>query len=190
MDLSLFGKFENIFKYIFSSFLSIEMFMLSLLLFLILTINLKRNNYMIQMIAIGVYVGFIIGILISYTTYVKSCIHSFVKLIMNYIYFPSTVIYFFIILFVTVMSLYTVFSKKLSFFKKVFNYSVFSLLYFFFMSFIALATYDNVDLLDINKLYSNDTILSFVQISNFLLVVWLIFTGFYNLYWYLKKKFN
>ena len=112
MNLSLIEKFGVIFKYIFSSFLSIEMFVLSLLLFVILIVNLKKNNELVQMIAIGIYIGFIIGILISYNTYVTTCINSFVKAIMNYVYFPSTIVYFFIIIFVTVMILYTLFSKK------------------------------------------------------------------------------
>ena len=147
-------------------------------------------NVIIQMIAIGIYLGFVIGIVISYATYVQECIDSFVKLIMNYIYFPSTVVYFFIIVFVTGMMIYTLFSKKLTNFKKIVNYSFFSILYFFFMSFIALATYDAVDLLDITKLYENETILSLVQISNFILVIWIIFTGFYWFYKYLKKRFD
>ena len=190
MNLSLLEKFGVIFKYIFSSFLSIEMFILSLLLFCILIINLKRNNYVVQMVAIGIYIGFIIGILISYSTYVKTCVDSFVKAILNYIYFPSTIVYFFIILFVTVMILWTLFSKKISQFKKVVNYLFFSILYFFFMSFIALATYDAVDLVDTSKLYQNETILCFVQISNFILLIWFLFTGFYWLYFYLKKRFD
>lgn len=190
MNLSLFGKLEIIFRYIFSSFLSIEMFILSFLLFWILIVNLKRNNRLVQMVAIGIYIGFVIGIFISYTAYVKTCINSFVKAFMNYVYFPSTIAYFFIMLFVTIMILYTLFSKKLSIFKKKVNYFFFSILYFFFMSFIALAAYDNVDLLDITKLYENDTILSFVQISNLLLVLWILFTAFYWLFRYLKKKYD
>ena len=114
MNLSLLEKFGIIFKYIFSSFLSIEMFVLSLLLFIILIVNLKKDNELVQMIAIGIYIGFIIGIVISYSTYVKTCVNSFVKAIMNYVYFPSTIVYFFIIIFVTVMILYTLFSKKLT----------------------------------------------------------------------------
>ncbi len=190
MDLSLFEKFGILFRYIFSSFLSIEMFLLSLLLFMILVVNLRRNNHLVQMIAIGIYIGFVIGILISYSTYVKSCMDSFVKAIMNYIYFPSTIVYFFIILFVTVMILWTLFSKKMSQFKKIVNYLFFSILYFFFMSFVALAAYDMVDLLDIAKLYQNETILCLVQISNFILLIWLLFTGFYYLFFYFKKKFD
>ena len=190
MNLSLLGKIGTIFHYIFSSFLSIEMFILSLLLFVILVVNLKRNNRLVQMIAIGVYMGFVIGIFISYTTYVQSCIDSFVKAIMNYIYFPSTIAYFFIILFVTIMILNTLFKKNISFFKKVFNYLFFSILYFFFMSFIALAAYDGADLLDLSVLYQNDTILSLVQVSNFILLIWLLYTGFYWLFIYFKKKYD
>ena len=66
----------------------------------------------------------------------------------------------------------------------------FSILYFFFMSFIALAAYDSVDLVDISKLYQNETILSLVQISNFILILWLLFTGFYHLFRYFKKKYD
>ncbi len=190
MDLSLFGKFATIGKFLFSSFLSIEMLVLSLLLLIILIVNNKKKNHVIQMVAIGIYIGFVIGIFISYTTYVKTCIDSFFKEIMNYIYFPSTIVYFFIIIFVTVMILITLFSKKITNFKKVFNYVVFSILYFFFMSFIALATYDMVDLMDLSLLYENDTILSLVQISNFILVLWFVFTGFYYLFLYFKRKYD
>ena len=78
MNLSLFEKFSLVFKYLFSSFFSIEMFILTLLLFVILVFNLKKDNRIIQMITVGVYIGFIIGVFISYTTYVRTCIDSFV----------------------------------------------------------------------------------------------------------------
>ena len=190
MNLSFIEKLKMVFQYTFSSFLSIEMFLLSLLLFFILIVNLKRNNKFIQMAAIGIYLGFVIGIIISYTTYVQTCVDSFSKLIMNYIYFPSPIVYFFIIVFISIMIIWTLFTKKLTTFKKIVNYFFFSILYFFFMSFIALATCDGVDLLDVAKLYQNDTILSFVQISNFVLLVWFVFTGFYWLYCYFRRKYD
>ncbi len=190
MNLSIMDKFKVLFQYLFSSFLSIEMLLLSLLLFLILVVNIKRKNHIIQMIAIGIYIGFILGILISYTTYVRTCVDSFIKAILSYIYFPSTIVYFFIIIFVTIMTLVTLFSKKLTNFKRIMNYLFFSILYYFFMSFIALAAYDSVDLVDTPILYQNEKILTLVQLSNFLLLIWLIFTGFYWLYRYLRKKYD
>ena len=190
MNLSLIEKFSVIFKYMFSSFLSIEMFILTLLLFIVLVFNLKNDNKIVQLVTVGTYIGFIIGIVISYTTYVKTCIDSFIKSVMNYIYFPSTIAYFFIVIFVTVMMIYTLYNKKLSKFKKIVNFAIFSIIYFFFMSFIALATYDMVDLMDTSLLYENNVILSLVQISNFILVFWIIFTGFYHLYLFFKKNYD
>lgn len=190
MNLSLIEKLSVIFKYTFSSFLSIEMFIFSLLLFCILVYSVKVNNHFIQMISIGIYIGFVIGIIISYTSYVQTSFNSFTKAILNYIYFPSTVVYFFIIVFVTILILYTLFSKNITNIKKIFNYLFFSIMYFFFMTFMALSAFDGVDLMEITELYKNDTILSIVQISNLLLVVWLIVTGFYYLYRYFKKRFD
>ncbi len=190
MNLSLIGKIAVLFKYIFSSFLAIEMFIISLLLFLILLFNLKRKNRIVQIIAVGIYIGFLVGIMISYSDYTRVCLDSFIKAIMNYIYFPSTIVYFFIIVFVTAILLKTVFSNKMTIFKKAVNYFFFSILYFLFMSFMALASYSGVDLINVVDLYKNEVILSIVQISNLLLVVWLIFTLFYELYKYFKRKFD
>lgn len=190
MDLSIMEKLDMIFKYVFSSFLPIEMLIMTLLLFIILVINIKRKNYFIQIISISIYLGFVVGVFISYTSYVQTCIDSFVKQIMNYIYFPSTIIYFFIMIFVTIMTLYTLFSKKLSNARKIFNFFIFSLLYFFFISFLSLCSYEMVDMMDITKLYENNIILSIVQFSNFILLIWIIVTGFCTLFEYFKKKFD
>ena len=121
MDLNLIGKFSTVFKFVFSSFLSIEMLLISVLLLIILIVNLKQKNRTFQFVALAIYLGFVLGIMISYTTYVKTCIDSFFKAILNYFYFPSTITYFFIIIFVTIMIIYTIFSNKMTFFKKVFN---------------------------------------------------------------------
>lgn len=190
MDLSVIEKISIIFKYVFSSFLSIEIFILSLLLFLVLFINHKKHNYVLQMISVSVFLGFVVGIFATYTTYVHTAIDSLVKRIMHYIYFPSTFAYFFIMLFVTFLLIYTMFSQKLSNFKKIFNYAFFSLLFFFFMSFLSLAAIDGVDLTDMTRLYENNVTLSFVQVSNFVLLIWAVYTLFYYLLLFYKKRFD
>ena len=190
MELSLFDKIGLIFKYMFSSFLSIEIFVLSLLLFCILLFSINSRNKFFQLCSVGIYIGFLIGIIISYNMYVKSCLDSFFKAILNYIYFPSTIAYFFIILFVTGLLIYSIYTKKLTKIKKIINYVFFCLLHFFFMSFIALASYDKIDIMDKSVVYQNNTILSIVQISNFIFVLWIFITVFYHLYKYFKKKYD
>ena len=190
MELSLFDKIGLIFKYMFSSFLSVEILVLSLLLFCILLFSINSRNKFFQLCSVGIYIGFLVGIIISYNMYVKTCFNSFFKAILNYIYFPSTIVYFFIILFVTIQLIYSIYSKKVSKAKKVVNYLFFCFLFFFFMSFIALASYDKVDIMDKSLLYQNDTILCIVQVSNFLFAFWIFITIFYYLYSFFKKRFD
>ena len=66
------------------------------------------------MILIAIIIILILGIVISYNMYVQNCFDSFFKAVLNYIYFPSTIAYFFIILFVTIMLIYSIYSKKLT----------------------------------------------------------------------------
>lgn len=190
MDMSLIEKFRLVFKYMFSSFLSVEMLILSLLLLCILLFNLKLNNKYINIAAICIYLGFILGIVVTYVDYVKLCIDSFIKTIMGYVYFPSTFVYFLIFIFITGLMIYTIFNKKIKPLKKIVNYSCFSILYFLFMSFIVLTIYMNVDIYDTALLYQNEIILAIVQVSNLIFGIWILFTGFYELYNLFKKRFD
>lgn len=190
MGISLLDKFGNLFEYMFSSFLAIGMFLLSLLLLCFLLVNLKIKNKYINIVAIGGYLGFALGILISYSDYVQLCINNFVKLVMNYIYFPSTFVYFLTFAFITGMMIKTLFSKKMKTFKKVINYGWFSILYFLFMSFIVLCVYSGVDIYDTVALYQNDIILSVVHISNLMFCIWVLVSVFYELYQFYQKRFD
>ena len=71
MNLSIVDKFITLFKFIFSSFLSIELFILSIVLFIFLIVNFKKKNKYIQLLIVGIYVGFLLGIILSYSMYVK-----------------------------------------------------------------------------------------------------------------------
>lgn len=190
MNISLIDKIEMVFKYIGSSFLSVGMFILSLLLLCILLVNIRVKNKYINIAAIGVYLGFALGITISYSDYVQLCINGFVKTIINYIYFPSTFVYFLIFVGVTLCMIKTLFDKKISNFKRILNYVWFSVLYYLFMSFIVLCIYSGVDIYNTVSLYQNNIILSVVQISNLLFVIWVLITLFYELYLFYKKRFD
>ena len=190
MKASLFKKILGIFKYIFSSATTVELFIFSLLLITLLIINIKRKNKIINISFIGIYLGLFLVIFISYFDYVSLCIRLFIKGIMKYYYFPSTIVYFFIILFSVIMILYSVFSKKLSNKKKIFNYLICNSIFFLFMLFVTEAASKGIELNDMKALYTNNNVLYLVQISNLLLLIWILVTMFYRLYLYFKKKFD
>ena len=190
MNLTILEKIITIFKYTFSSFLSIELLLVSALLFVILIINLERKQKIITYIAIAIYIGILLGFMIAYNTYVILCFKAFLKLIVTYICFPTTVAFFSTMVFISMMMIYTLFSRKLSKFKKIVNYLFLSILYFFFMSFVALVAYNKIDLSSTVSLYSNNYVLVIVQASNVLLLIWFIFTFFYRLYNFYKERFD
>lgn len=190
MDMSLIDKIGVIFKYMFSSGLSIELLLLSLLLLCILLANIKLENTYINIVSVGIYLGLIVGIVIGYSDYVQLCINSFVKTIINFIYFPSTFAYFIEFIIITGLMLYTIFNNRMNKVKKIINYICFTIMYFCFISFVILSVTSNVDIYITGSIYQNDTILALIQVSNLLFFVWIIFTGFYELYKFFKKKYD
>lgn len=190
MEMTIIDKIIFIFKYIISSFMGIELFLLSLLLFLFTFLNIKKNNKLVKMISIILCIGFLIGLLIAYRSYVMQSIDSLIQMVLSYLYFPSMVVYFFIILTTTIAFIITILSKKMTRSKKIVNCIVLSFLYFCFMAIISLATKSGIDLSVMNELYKNDTILSFIQVSNIIFFLWVEYTCLYYFYKFLEKKFD
>lgn len=190
MEMTVLDKILFIIKYITSSFMGIELFLLSLLLFLFTILNIKKNNKIVKIISIIICIGFLIGLMIAYRSYVMQSIDSLIKIILSYLYFPSMVVYFFIILTTTIAFISTILAKKMAKSKKVINCIVLSFLYFCFMAIISLATKNNIDLSIMNELYKNETILSFIQISNIVFFLWGEYTALYYFYKFLGSKLD
>lgn len=190
MDLGILDKMKIIFDLLFSSFMFLEILLFFLLLFLLLVVNTKVKNRILPVVfSILVIISVVVfGVLFS--PYVFSCIDSFLLKAMEYYYFPSTVIFFFIFLIAVLDFIYTMFSKQLKSFKKIVNYLYVVGTFFFFVVFIGLATTHNIDLGDVVTLYQNKQILSVVQVSNLLFLLWGIVSIFYYLFIFFQRKFD
>lgn len=190
MDLGLFDKMKIIFQLLFSSFMSIEIVLFFLLLFLLLVFNVKIKNKLVPII---LSIFFVIGIIVFcfvFSSYAITCLDSFIMKIMDYYYFPSTIVYFFIFLFMVSVCFITMFSKKMKPMKKVFNYCCSIIVFLLFSMFIVLAVYSKIDFADTVALYQNNQVLTLVQVSNLIVLFWFVVSCFYYLYLFFKKKFD
>lgn len=190
MELTIFDKLAYIFKYITSSFLGIEIFILSILLFLFTVLNIKKNNKIVKIVSSILCLGFLIGIAISYHSYALYCIDSFIKVFLSYLYFPSMVTYFFMMIITTGALIVTILSNKMSKSKRIINSIALSILYLCFMCVAALAITNHLDLSVAKELYQNDTLLAFIQISNLIFSFWVEYTCLYYLYKFLEYKLD
>ena len=189
MFLSLIEKIGLVIKNAFSSFMGIEMFLIILLLFLFLVLNIKRNNKIVKWSFVISVIAFMAVIIVMNFDYAIYSIDYLLKIIMKYIYFPSTVVYFLIVVLSLVFILISNFSK-MPYYKRVLDISFFSIIYFLFFNFITAIGQYKLDLADKVSLYSNNLVLSIVQISNLVFVIWVIVILFYKLYNYFKKKYD
>ena len=189
MFLSLIEKMGLVFKNAFSSFMGIEIFLIILLLFLFLVLNIKRNNKIVKWSFVISVIAFMAVIIVMNFDYAIYSIDYLLKIIMKYIYFPSTVVYFLIVVLSLVFILISNFSK-MPYYKRVLDISFFSIIYFLFFNFIAAIGQYKLNLADKVSLYSNNLVLSIVQISNLVFVIWIIVILFYKLYNYFKNKYD
>ena len=190
MDISLLEKMKIIFESLFSSFMFIEIFLFFLLLFIIVVVNIKINNRIVPILFTIISMVGVLIFCIYFSSYVFACIDTFIMKIMDYYYFPSTVVFFFLFLIFLSIFIYTLFSKRLHTLKKIFNYCFSILAFLFFVMFIAFSLIHKIDLADTISLYRVQQILTVVQVSNLLFLVWVIITFFYHLYLSFKRKFD
>lgn len=190
METTIFDKLGYIFQYITSSFLGIEIFILSLLLFLFTVLNIKKNNKIVKIVSSILCLGFLVSLVISYHNYASYCIDSFIKFFLSYVYFPSMVSYFFIMILTTIALIVTILSNKMSKPKRIINSIVLSLMYLCFMCVAAIAISNNLDLSVTKDLYQNDTLLSFIQVSNMIFFFWIEYTVLYYFYKFLEYKLD
>lgn len=188
--MSFLEKIQTLFNYMFSSFLTIELFMLILLFFFLLILNIKRKKRIVNYftsICIIIFMGIIIFLNWNYAVY---CFDYFMEGIIKNILFPSTVVYFWIVFLVSLFTIITIFSKKDMKSKKYVNYISFAFIYLLFSLFIVEVISNKIILADRVELYTNNVILAIVQISDLIFVLWVIYTLFWYLFKYFKKKYD
>lgn len=190
MFMSFLEKIQTLFNYMFSSFLTIELFMLILLFFFLLILNIKRKQRIVNYftsICIIIFMGIIIFLNWNYAVY---CFDYFMEGIIKNILFPSTVVYFWIVFLVSLFTIITILNIKDMKSKRYVNYISFAFIYLLFSLFIVEVISNKIILADRVELYTNNVILTIVQISDLIFVLWVIYTLFWYLFRYFKKKYD
>ncbi|MCI7702046.1 MAG: hypothetical protein MSS28_03000 [Tenericutes bacterium] len=190
MAVSFLEKFDLVFRNTFSSFLGIETLAIALLLFLFLVLNISRKSTVVKVGMFLIIVGFLFGVAYLNRSYTIFSIDYLIKVVMNYIYFPSTLVYFIIIVLSAVFIISSNFSKRMPPLKKWLDAIFFTIIYFLFFNFIIVVFNNKLDLTDKVGLYADKTVLSIIQLSNLFFVAWLIVLLFYKLYDYFKNNYD
>lgn len=190
MDLDFFSKFVVIIQYFFSSFLGIEMFFIGLILFLFSLFNIKSKSFLVKL-AIPIFLLLILLFISGgFSNYVIDSVNAFLKYIMNYYYFPSLSFYYIMTIIVVFVLIYTLFCEKMSVVKRVVNYIFLCIYFTLFLGLMSFIISKKMELTLDYSIYQSDVVLSFVQVSNFIFLLWFLLTCFYRMYLYFQKKYD
>ena len=188
MDLNSFEKIITILKYMISSFMNIEVLLIILLFFGLIFLNAKRDNLYVKIATILSFVILFVSIFIYYNKYIGECITKFIKLLLNLFYFPPTGIYFVYMIFVAIVLIVNILYKKIDIIFRRINIVCAGILFLLYSNAIAFILTNKIDVFDKASVYGNNILLSIIQISNLLLVIWVSFMLGYILYMVFKKE--
>lgn len=180
MNLSIFEKLSVLFELITNSSFTVISFLLALFIFVSLMVTLYIEKKSLKLIFPVIYVLFIALLTINYYDDLIKGFGLFVDDLFFKTYFPSIALYF-TILFVNALGLFlAMFSKKVTKYSKMVTIGAFSCLQFLFALLFQVTASNNLSLSDWSSLYQNREILSILEVSMGVFLIWLflLFIGF------------
>lgn len=149
---------------------TIVLIALSILLFLNKQINNKKLFRVILLINIG---AFLIMLFLNSEQLITMYNSIIDKIFMNF-YFPSVEVYLFLLLFMIVVLLVSMFNFKMKRSYKVTNMIAFFSFFYLFLMLVNIIVTNKLNIFDINSIYTNKDAVAILELSTLVCVLWLI----------------
>lgn len=149
---------------------TIVLIALSILLFLNKQINNKKLFRVVLLINIG---AFLIMLFLNSEQLITIYNSIIDKIFMNF-YFPSVEIYLFILLFMFVVLFVSIFNIKMKKSYKITNIIAFFSFFYLFLMLVNIIVTNNLNIFDINSIYTNKEAVAILELSTLVYVLWLI----------------
>ncbi len=149
---------------------TIVLIALSILLFLNKQINNKKLFRVVLLINIG---SFLIMLFLNSEQLITIYNSIIDKIFMNF-YFPSVEVYLFILLFMFVVLFVSIFNIKMKKSYKITNIIAFFSFFYLFLMLVNIIVTNNLNIFDINSIYTNKEAVAILELSTLVYVLWLI----------------
>lgn len=149
---------------------TIVLIALSILLFLNKQIDNKKLFRVVLLINIG---AFLIMLFLNSEQLITIYNSIIDKIFMNF-YFPSVEVYLFILLFMFVVLFVSIFNIKMKKSYKITNIIAFFSFFYLFLMLVNIIVTNNLNIFDINSIYTNKEAVAILELSTLVYVLWLI----------------
>ena len=184
--VSLFEKIKSLVEIISSSYFFIFMLIVFIILSIYLFNTIKKDEIKTKKTYVYAYAVIIFAIMIFYNSQIFDLLDYLIDNIFIILCFPNLAVYIAMIIFLNIVMIKSVFSKKITNINKIIYIIVYSSIHFILILILNLINKNNINVYDQTSLYSNQELLNLVSLSVIIFILWTL----YNIITYFINKAN
>lgn len=180
MDLSLIDQLLTFITLPFQSFLTIEILLIFIILYIFVLYNEKRQNKKVKIALIALIVFFFSLLVFYFSEDIINVLSEIIKTIMRCFYFPNIIFYLLTAVISLVLLIYTMLKKNLIKLNRIITYTLTTIHLYLFTNFISRAISMNLSLIDTANIYQQDDMFVIVLASQIIFIILIIYKIIYH----------
>lgn len=180
MDLSIIEQIMTFITLPFQSFLTIEILLIFIILYIFLLYNEKRQSKKVKVTLTALIIFFFSLLVFYFSDDIINVLSEIIKTIMRCFYFPNIVFYILTVIISLIILIYTVLKEKITKLNKIITYTFTIIHLFLFTNFISLAITNNLSLIDNTNIYQHDQMFVIVLFSQIIFILLIIYKLIYH----------
>lgn len=180
MDLSIIEQIMTFITLPFQSFLTIEILLIFIILYIFLLYNEKRQSKKVKVTLTALIIFFFSLLVFYFSDDIIDVLSEIIKTIMRCFYFPNIVFYILTVIISLIILIYTVLKEKITKLNKIITYTFTIIHLFLFTNFISLAITNNLSLIDSANIYQHDQMFVIVLFSQIIFILLIIYKLIYH----------
>lgn len=180
MDLSIIEQIMTFITLPFQSFLTIEILLIFIILYIFLLYNEKRQSKKVKVTLTALIIFFFSLLVFYFSDDIINVLSEIIKTIMRCFYFPNIVFYILTVIISLIILIYTVLKEKITKLNKIITYTFTIIHLFLFTNFITLAITNNLSLIDNANIYQHDQMFVIVLFSQIIFILLIIYKLIYH----------
>lgn len=180
MDLSIIEQIMTFITLPFQSFLTIEILLIFIILYIFLLYNEKRQSKKVKVTLTALIIFFFSLLVFYFSDDIIDVLSEIIKTIMRCFYFPNIVFYILTVIISLIILIYTVLKERLTRLNKIITYTFTIIHLFLFTNFISLAITNNLSLIDNANIYQHDQMFVIVLFSQIIFILLIIYKLIYH----------
>lgn len=186
MDLNFFDRLITLIKLPFSSFLTIELLIIFIILYIFCLYNEKRKNKIVKYGFLGLIIFFFSFTFFYFSKDILNVLEEIIKILMTIFYFPNIIFYILTVLITLGILIYNIFTVKTTKLNKIIIYTLTFLHQFLFVNFLVLAISNNISLIDTANIYQRNDMFIITYFSQIIFIIIILYKLIYH-FCYIKK---